>query len=79
MRLKYQSKSEQYYDSYNQVIKVANQARVVCALRTERELYTPYLALSEEGADYSPNNIERQLQYLYKLLEETLVILKDVD
>ena len=48
-------------------------------LRVENQMYSPYLAYSGNGRIFSPNNINKQLEYLSKEIETTLIILKEAN
>ena len=54
-------------------------AKSVATLKSEAEKYKKYLAYQSTGAIYAPENVNQQLEYLRQELEDTLVILKQVD
>ena len=54
-------------------------AKSVAELRKEGAEYSKYLAYQAAGAIYAPDNINKELQYLLQELQETLVVLREVD
>ena len=74
---KYAGKPESNYLSYKQIIKVSNQAKEVSSLRSNAEKYKKYLAYTDTGAEYNPNNIDMQLFDLKLSIEKVINILKN--
>ena len=74
---KYANKPESNYTSYKQIIKVSNQAKDVSKLRANAEKYKKFLAYTDTGAEYNPNNINMQLFDLKLSIEKVLNILKN--
>lgn len=77
IRNKYQYKSEGSYISYKKLMQLNMHVQAVSQLRIENQIYSPYLAYGGNGQIYSPNNIDKQLEYLLKEIDTTLVILKE--
>jgi len=78
LRNKYQNKAEESYISFKKLADLNMQAQSISLLRSEREIYSPYLAYSDKGYVLNPNNIDTQLSYLLKNIQETLIVLKEV-
>lgn len=78
LRDKYKNRAEESYISFKKLTELNMQAQSVSMLRGEREIYSPYLASSNKGYILNPNNIDTQLNYLLKNIQDTLVILKEV-
>lgn len=74
---KYADKPESNYISYKQILKVSNQAKEVSKLRSDAEKYKKYLAYTDTGAEYNPNNINMQLFDLKLSIEKVINILKN--
>ena len=79
IRKKYDGKPESYYISYTKLMALAMHAKSVAELRNEGAEYSKYLAYQAAGAIYAPDNINKELQYLLQELQETLVVLREVD
>ena len=79
IRKKYDGKPESYYISYTKLMALAMHAKSVAELRKEGAEYSKYLAYQAAGAIYAPDNINKELQYLLQELQETLVVLREVD
>jgi len=78
-RDKYADKPESSYVSYEKLLELSAHAKSVSELRTEAEKYKPYLAYTGSGAIYNTNNIDEQLNYLKKEVEEIINILKETN
>lgn len=76
-RQKYENQPESSYVSYEKLLELSHFAKTISQLRTDAEKYSPYLAYSDEGQIYSPNNVREQIGYLKDEIEKTIVILKD--
>ena len=74
---KYAGKPESNYISYKQIIKVNNQAKEIAKLRSSAEKYKKFLAYTDTGAEYNPNNIDMQLFDLKLSIEKVVNILKN--
>lgn len=79
MRDKYQNKSEGSYTSFKKLMELNLHVQTVSQLRAEKEIYSPYMAYSGNGAIYNSNNIDRQLEYLLKEIHDTLIVLKETN
>jgi len=79
LRRKYEKKPESYYESFIKLMALGTHAKSVATLKSEAEKYKKYLAYQSTGAIYAPENVNQQLEYLRQELEDTLVILKQVD
>lgn len=79
LRAKYQNKSEESYISFKKLMQLNMHVQTVSQLRAESAVYSPYLAYTDKGYIYNPNNIDRQLDYLLKEIQSTLVILKEAN
>lgn len=79
LRRKYEKRSESQYISFRKLMELNLHAMSVSTLRTEGQIYSPYLAYSDSGYIYNPNNIEEQLQYLLDEIQQTVVILKETN
>lgn len=78
-RDKYEGRPESYYPSFDSIIEVNAQAKNLLILRSESKLQSPYMPYTGEGAVFSPQNINKQTQYLLEDLKRVLRILKDVN
>ena len=74
---KYADRPESSYISYEKIIELSERAKAVSQLRTEAEKYKKYLAYSDTGTVYSPNNIDTQLSELKVSLEHAINLLKN--
>jgi len=74
---KYANKPESNYTSYKQIIKVSEKAKEISKLRSNAEKYKKYLAYTDTGAEYNPNNIDMQLFDLKLSIEKVVNILKN--
>lgn len=79
LRRKYQDKPESYYISFTKLMPVGLHAKSIATLRSEAAQYNKYLAYQTTGAIYAPDNVNKQLDYLLKELDDVLVILKQVN
>ena len=77
MRDKYKNRSEGSYISFNKLMQMNTYVQTVSQLRAESSLYSPYLPYTDRGYIYSPNNIDQQMDYLLKEVEDTLVVLQE--
>ena len=74
---KYDTKSESSYLSFKKLLQLNMQVQTVTLLRSESAIYSPYLPYGEKGYIYNSNNIDQQLQYLLKQINDTLIALKE--
>lgn len=79
IRSKYEHQSEGSYLSFKKLMEVNLQTQTVTTLRSESQAYNKYLAYSDLGYIYNPNNVEQQLEYLLVELKQTVIILKEVN
>ena len=79
LRKKYADKPEQYYPAYNAVIAVSNRTRTIVSIRNEALVYSSYLPYQSEGYMYNPEYVNEQLGYLLDELNNTLVLMKEVE
>jgi len=77
LRDKYKNKSEGSYISFRKLMQLNTHVQTVSQLRAESSIYSPYLPYTDKGYIYSPNNINKQMDYLLKEVEDTLVILQE--
>lgn len=76
-RDKYKNKSESSYASFQKLMQLNMHAQTISTLRKENEVYKPYLAYGSSGYIYSSNNINQQLEYLLREIEETILVIKE--
>lgn len=74
---KYDGKPESYYDSFRKLMEVNRYVKSIAQLRKEAVTYQRYLAYSESGSIYNPENINQQLQYLLEELNSTILLLRE--
>ena len=79
LREKYRNKSESNYISFKKLMALSEHVSTIATLRAEALTYNPYLAYSESGYIYNPNNINQQIQYLQDEIENVIVVLKDTN
>lgn len=77
LREKYKNRSEGSYISYKKLMQLNTYVQTVSQLRAESSLYKPYLPYTDSGYIYSPNNINQQMDYLLKEVEDTLFVLQE--
>ena len=77
LRDKYKNRSEGSYISFKKLMQLNTYVQTVSQLRVESSLYSPYLPYTDKGYIYSPNNINQQMDYLLKEVEDTLVVLQE--
>ena len=75
---KYAGKPESSYESFQKLLVLRTHSQSVATLRSEAEKYKPYLAYTGAGYLYNDNVINEQLDYLKTEIEETIVILKEI-
>ena len=74
---KYDGKPESYYDSFRKLLEVNRYVKSIAQLRKEAVTYQRYLAYSESGSIYNPENINQQLQYLLEELNSAILLLRE--
>ena len=74
---KYKNKPESYYESFKKLLEVNRYTKTLSNLRREAVVYQRYLAYSESGSIYNPENINQQLQYLLEELNSAILLLRD--
>jgi len=79
LRDKYKNKSEESYISFKKLMQLNMHVQTVSQLRSESAIYNPYLPYTDKGYIYNPNNINQQLEYLSKEMQDTLMILKEAN
>lgn len=75
-RDKYKNKAEESYISYRKLLQLNSHVQTIAQLRLESEAYSPYVTAQGSGNIFTNNNIDNQLNYLMKEIQETLVVLK---
>lgn len=78
LREKYQDKPEFYFVSFQKILETDLHMQTVTNLRVEAVRNTPYMAYGADGKIYNSVNIDEQLAYLQKEIEETIAIIKGV-
>ena len=76
LRDKYVEKPEGEYISFKKLMELSTHAKSIALLRSEAQKYNPYLAYSGAGYIYDPDNINQQLQYLKKEVEQAILLLR---
>ena len=74
---KYKGQPESYYESFKKLQEVNRYTKTIAALRREAVVYQRYLAYSESGSIYNPENINQQLQYLKEEINSAILLLKE--
>lgn len=74
---KYQYQKESSSASYKKLMALSDASRKVAILRTQAGTYSKYLSYSAEGAVFSNRNIQIQLIYLSKLVEDMIETIKN--
>lgn len=77
MAEKYDGKPESYYESFRKLQEVNRYVKSISLLRKEAVTYQRYLAYSESGSIYNPENINQQLQYLLEELNSAILLLRE--
>lgn len=76
-RDKYKNKAESSYISFKKVMQLNTHVQTVAKLRSDSEVYSPYVTAEHSGNLFSQNNINNQLDYLLDDIKSTLVVLKN--
>jgi len=74
---KYNGKPESYYESFKKLQEVNRYTKSIATLRREAVVYQKYLAYSESGSIYNPENISQQLEYLKEEINSAILLLKE--
>ncbi len=74
---KYNGKPESFYESFRKLQEVNRYVKSISLLRKEAVTYQRYLAYSESGSIYNPENIANQLQYLLEELNTAILLLRE--
>ena len=77
LHTKYDGKPESYYESYKKLMEVNRYTKSIAELRREAVVYQKYLAYSESGSIYNPENISQQLEYLKEEINSAILLLKE--
>ena len=77
LSLKYKGKPESYYESFRKLEDVNRYVKSISLLRKEAITYQRYLAYSESGSIYNPENIAQQLEYLKDELNTAILMLRE--
>lgn len=77
LTVKYNGKPESYYESFRKLQEVNRYVKSIALLRKEAVTYQRYLAYSESGSIYNPENINQQLQYLLEELNTAILLLRE--
>lgn len=77
MAEKYEGKPESYYESFRKLQEINRYVKSISLLRKEAVTYQRYLAYSESGSIYNPENINQQLQYLLEELNTAILLLRE--
>lgn len=78
LREKYKDKPEFYFVSFQKILETDLHVQTVTNLRVEAVKNTPYMAYGADGKIYNSVNIDEQLGYLLKEIEETITVIKGV-
>lgn len=74
---KYDGKPESFYESFKKLQEVNRYVKSIAQLRREAVMYQRYLAYTESGSIYNPENISQQLEYLLEELNTAILLLRD--
>lgn len=74
---KYNGQPESYYESFKKLQEVSRYTKTIAALRREAVVYQKYLAYSESGSIYNPENINQQLEYLKEEINSAILMLRE--
>ena len=73
---KYKGQPEEYYESFKKLAEVNRYVKSISTLRREAVTYQRYLAYTESGSIYNPENINQQLEYLKEELHSAIMLLR---
>ena len=74
---KYNGKPESFFESFRKLQEVNRYVKSISQLRREDVTYQRYLAYSESGSIYNPENINQQLEYLLEELNSAILLLRE--
>ena len=74
---KYDGKPESFYESFRKLQEVNRYVKSIALLRKEAVTYQRYLAYSESGSIYNPENINQQRKYLLEELNTAILLLRE--
>ena len=74
---KYKGQPESYYESFKKLQEVNRYTKTIATLRREAVVYQRFLAYSESGSIYNPENINQQLEYLKEEINSAILLLKE--
>ena len=74
---KYDGEPESYYESFKKLTDVNRYVKTISTLRREAITYQRYLAYTESGSIYNPENINQQLSYLKEELTKAILLLRE--
>lgn len=74
---KYEGQPESYYESFKKLAEVNRYVKSISTLRREAVTYQRYLAYTESGSIYNPENISQQLEYLKEELNSAILLLRE--
>ena len=78
LRNKYENKPEFYFISFQKILETDLHVQTVANLRAEAVKNAPYMAYGADGKIYNSINVDEQLSFLKKDIEETITIIKGV-
>lgn len=76
---KYEGQPESYYESFKKLTEINQAVKSIAQLRKEALVYQRYLAYQSTGSIYNPENINQQLQYLLKELNDTILLIRQIN
>ena len=72
---KYNGQPESYYESFKKLTEVNRYVKSISTLRREAQTYQRFLAYTESGSIYNPENINQQLEYLKEEINSAMMTL----
>ena len=78
LRNKYEDKPEFHFVSFQKILETDLHIQTVANLRVEAVKNTPYMAYGADGKIYNSVNIDEQLSFLLKEIEETIAVIKGI-
>ena len=76
---KYDGQPESYYESFKKLTEINQAVKSIAQLRKEALVYQRYLAYQSTGSIYNPENINQQLQYLLKELNDAILLIGQIN
>ncbi len=74
---KYNGQPESYYESFKKLMDVNRYVKSISTLRREAVTYQRFLAYTESGSIYNPENINQQLEYLKEEINTAVILLRE--